>query len=361
MLARKHLFYTPKLDLDIGQTIAATVGYETYGQLNANRDNAVLICHDLYGTGHAAGRYHADDPEAGWWDPLIGPGKPFDTNEYFVIASDSLCNLHVQNPLVLTTGPASLNPATGEPYGDTFPQVTIRDLVRLQQQLVQSLGITCLAAVAGPGMGGFQALEWAVCHPDMVKKVIAVASAPQSPPLFSLALCQAGIDAVRQDPKGGMVQAATLMAALTRSDAYMTGAWERRTAPGSAHPWADKDGRYLFQVAIGETARKLAASCHADHFVYTARACMLHDIGYGNRGLDVAAQKIRAQVLLLPIVSDVLFPPDSGAEFIDTISQHGGTARLVPVESQGGHSAAIQECGRLAEPIAHFMSRGELH
>lgn len=374
VLVQKRLFHTPKLDLDIGETIPATVGYETYGQLSPARDNAILICHHITGTSHAAGRYHPDDAAPGWWDPLIGPGKAFDTDRFYIVSVDSLCNLNVRNPLVITTGPATINPATGRPYGADFPQVTIRDNVRLQQQLLHSLGIEQIYAVAGPCMGGFQALEWAVTHPHMVQRVIAVASAHQSPPVFALSVCQAGYDAVTQDPdyrdgdyygtEGpllGLTRAVALLNTLSRSDAWAGIMWGRKTAKASMHPWADREGRYAFQAESEEAAALSAQDYDANHFLSTARACLLHDVGYGNRGMDVAAQKIRAQVLLLPVASDLLFPPAASEALADEIRLQGGRVDVTVIDSPNGHLAAISECSRFEEAISRFLVRGELH
>jgi homoserine O-acetyltransferase len=374
VLVQKQLFYTPKLDLDIGESIPATVGYETYGQLNPARNNAILICHHFSGSSHAAGRYHPDDPEPGWWEPLIGPGKAFDTNRYFVVAVDTLCNLNVRHPLVITTGPATINPETGRPYGPAFPQVTIRDNVRLQHELLRSLGVERLACVAGPSMGGFQALEWAVTFPHMVAKMVAAISADTAPPVMALAVCQAGIDAISADPHfaggeyygtdgpvTGLTQAISLLNTLSRSDAWINGTWNRKTAVGSVHPRAARDGRFAFQAETEQAARQRAQHFDANHYIYTARACILHDIAYGNRSLEVAAQKIQADVLMLPVVSDLLFPPDASKALVDLITLHGGRAELVPVDSPNGHAAGLLESNRFAESISRFLSRGELH
>lgn len=374
MLVQKRLFHTPKLDLDLGVSIPATVGYETYGQLSPARDNAILICHHISGTSHAAGRYHPDDAAPGWWDPLIGPGKAFDTNRFYIITVDSLCNLNVRNPLVITTGPAAINPATGRPYGSAFPQVTIRDNVRLQHQLLQSLGIERLYAAGGPCMGGFQALEWAVSHPHMVQRVIAVASAHQSPPIFALSVCLAGADAITQDPAyrdgdyygtegpvQGLTRAVSLLNVLSRSDFWASTMWGRKTAKASMHPWSDQEGRYAFQAESEQAAAISAQEYDANHYLAALRACLLHDVGYANRGIEVAAQKIRAQVLLLPIASDLLFPPATSQALVDEICLQGGRAELAIIDSPNGHLAAISECSRMEEPISQFLARHALH
>lgn len=374
LIVRKHLFYTPKLDLDVGESIPVTVGYETYGQLNPTRNNAIMICHYFSATSHAAGQYHTDDASPGWWDALIGPGKAFDTDQYYIIAADTLCNLNVHDPRVITTGPATINPATGRPYGSSFPQVTIRDNVRLQRQILESLGIDRLFCVAGPSMGGFQALEWAVTYPHMVSKVIAVASSHQAPHVFALAACQAGIDAIQADPgylggdyygtdgpTDGLTRATYLLTTLARSNDWLSGKWQRKTAAGSAHPWADREGRFAFQAEMQQLARERAQTYDANHYVYTARASVLHDIGHGNRGLEVAAQRIRAKVLMLAVSSDLFFPPDTSRALVDMMRHHGGLADLDVIESPNGHLAAVYESSRFAEPISRFLNRNGLH
>src|SRR5947207_4719979 len=159
------------MTLECGAHIAPIeVAYETWGNLNATGDNAVLICHALTGDSHAAGKYSPEDTRLGWWDPLIGPGRAFDTSKYFVVCANVLGGCQG------TTGPSSANPATGKPYGSAFPQVTVRDIVRLQYELLRGLGVRRLAAVAGGSLGGMQVLEWAVMYPDFVEAAIPIGS-----------------------------------------------------------------------------------------------------------------------------------------------------------------------------------------
>ena len=195
-----------------GQKIAPVrVGYETYGKLNPKKDNVILVCHYFSGTSHAAGKYSAEDKTSGYWDALIGPGKPFDTDKYFIISTDTLSNLNVKNPKVITTGPASLNPATGKPYGMSFPLVTIRDFVRIQYELIKSLGIKKLKCVTGASMGGFRSLEWAVTYPDVVEKVIPVIATPKMHAwtIAWLKFMGRGRDARSQMEQGGYYRART--------------------------------------------------------------------------------------------------------------------------------------------------------
>src|SRR5579885_515167 len=147
-----------------------TLAYETWGTLNAEGNNAILITHALTGTSHAHDVEHPDDPKAAWWNPLIGPGRPFDTSRYFVICSNII------GGCAGSTGPSSINPRTGYPYAMSFPVITIRDMVRAQRRLIEHLGVKRLAMVAGGSIGGQQALEWAVAYPELVRKVVVVAA-----------------------------------------------------------------------------------------------------------------------------------------------------------------------------------------
>lgn len=174
----KQAFEMPSYTTVGGKTIKKVrVGWEAYGKLSPNKDNVILITHFFSGDSHAAGKYKPGDAAPGYWNSIIGPGKPLDTNKYYVISSDTLVNLSAKNPGVVTTGPASINPDTGKPYGMDFPIVTIRDFVNVQKALLESLGITRLEAVMGASMGALQAIEWATAYPSMVKRVIPVIGA----------------------------------------------------------------------------------------------------------------------------------------------------------------------------------------
>src|SRR3989442_1580951 len=170
-IVEKKTFAMPAYATVGGTTIKGVrVGYETYGTLNAARDNVVLVAHFYSGNSHAAGKYAASDPAPGYWDAIIGSGKPVDTDRFFVISSDTLVNLNVKDPKTITTGPASINPDTGRPYGMSFPIVTIRDFVNVQKALLASLGIKKLHAVMGASMGAIQSFEWAPAYEDPAKR-----------------------------------------------------------------------------------------------------------------------------------------------------------------------------------------------
>ncbi|NTW00747.1 MAG: homoserine O-acetyltransferase, partial [Oscillochloris sp.] len=192
---RQQMTWTTPLPLDGGGSLAhMTLAYETYGQLNDDASNAILLLHALSGDAHAAGRYSPTDRKPGWWDEMIGPGKAFDTNRYFLICSNVIGGCQG------STGPASRNPATGQPYGTRFPVITISDMVRAQARLLDALGIDQLLAVAGGSMGGFQALEWATALPDRVRGAIVLASSARSAPQ-TIAWNSIGRRAIMSDPR----------------------------------------------------------------------------------------------------------------------------------------------------------------
>src|SRR5438034_1160908 len=200
-IVEKKTFAMPAYATVGGTTIKGVrVGYETYGTLNAARDNVVLVAHFYSSNSHAAGKYAASDPAPGYWDAIIGSGKPIDTDRFFVVSSDTLVNLNVKDPNTITTGPASIDPDTGKAYGMTFPIVTIRDFVNVQKALLDSLGITRLRAVTGASMGALQALEWAAAYPDMVERAIPVLPAGELP-AFTIGWANIWAAPIRLDPR----------------------------------------------------------------------------------------------------------------------------------------------------------------
>ncbi|HYH71482.1 MAG TPA: homoserine acetyltransferase, partial [Methyloceanibacter sp.] len=201
MIVTKKVFELPEFKTEAGATLKRVrIGWESYGTLNDDRSNAILVTHYFSGTSHAAGRYDVGDELPGYWDAIIGPGKPLDTARYFVFSSDTLVNINARDPNVVTTGPNSIDPETGSPYGMTFPVVSIGDFVNVQKALVESLGIRRLKAVVGPSMGALQAYQWAVAYPGMVDRIVAAIGAAGGDP-FLVAWLNAGGSPIRLDPK----------------------------------------------------------------------------------------------------------------------------------------------------------------
>ena len=190
----QYFSFQEKIKLENGLEFGPiTVAYETYGKLNENRDNAILILHALSGDAHAAGYNSPEDRKPGWWDGMIGPGKAFDTDKYFVICSNFL------GGCMGTTGPSSINPETSRPYGMTFPVITVEDMVKVQKKLMDYLGIKKLLNVAGGSLGGMQALEWSIMYPEFVESATVIASATRLS-AQNIAFNEVGRNAIISDP-----------------------------------------------------------------------------------------------------------------------------------------------------------------
>src|SRR5262249_50997823 len=199
IVEKKAFFLDHYKTINVGSISKALVGYETYGTLSPNKDNVILLCHGSVNNSHFAGRYDFSDLTPGFWDQVIGSGKIIDTDKYFVIAADSLTNVFPNDPHVITTGPASIDPVTGKRYAMTFPIVTIADFVEVHKRLLDSLGILKLHAVMGYSMGGMQTLEWAARYPDMVPRAVpVVAQAEQGP--YNIELKDIVMSIIKLDP-----------------------------------------------------------------------------------------------------------------------------------------------------------------
>ncbi|MBN6188205.1 homoserine O-acetyltransferase [Aneurinibacillus sp. BA2021] len=366
----KQTFSLDSYEMECGETIPVTIGFETYGELNEAKSNAILVCHFFSATSHAAGRYTPEDAEPGWWDGLIGPGKAIDTNRYFVLCTDTLCNIQQKNPRVITTGPRSINPKTGERYGMLFPSFTYRDMAGIQHELVRSLGIKKLAAVVGPSAGGMQAVNWAVHYPEMVEACAVVISGPQTPVLTSLAYLQAAIEAISLDPKwaggayeegkepqAGLHLALSLMNIAAYQYEWYDTAFPRNAAQDriQAAPM-EMPG---FARAFKETVADRMLPYDASHYVYTARAAMMHDIARGFSSLEEALGRIQARVLMIPCTSDLLFPPQYSRQAVDIINRLGGSASYYEIESPHGHMAGVIDTHLFAERLAAFLQGEE--
>lgn len=202
LIVQKQVHQIPELKLSNGQLIKdIRLGYETYGKLNAQKNNAILITHHFSGNSHAAGKYRADDIAPGYWDSIIGEGKAIDTRKYYVISMDTLVNLSAYDENVITTGPTSINPATKKRYGISFPIVTAQDFVSTQKSLIDALGIEKLHAIAGASGGAIQAMQWAADFPQSTNNVIAIIGQGLFLPAFSIAELDTWAHPILLDPE----------------------------------------------------------------------------------------------------------------------------------------------------------------
>ncbi len=334
------------LELELGGQLAGvTVAYETYGQLNAARDNAVLVCHAISGDSHVARHDEQDDP--GWWDIAVGPGEAIDTDRYFVICPNLLGGCRG------TTGPGSLNPATGKPYGRDFPTITVGDMVEVQRRLLGHLGISQLLAVVGGSLGGQQALGWAIRHPDCVRGVVALATSAR---LTSQALAFDVVsrNAILRDPcfHGGQyydqphgpdvgLALARMIGHITYlSREAMTEKFEEdRLNPRDVAIEFEK--RFSVGSYLGYQGAKFVERFDANSYLTLTVAMDLFDLGSTPQEVAAAFRNARARWLVVSFSSDWLFPPDQSRDIVNALIANTAPVSYCDVRSTCGHDAFL--------------------
>lgn len=369
-LVTKNVFELPSYTTLHGAPIKdVRVGWESYGTLNAAKDNAILVTHFFSGTSHAAGRYRPEDPLPGYWDAIIGPGKAIDTDKFFVISSDTLVNMNVKDPTVVTTGPASIDPDTGRPYGMRFPIVTIRDFVEVQKALLDSLGIQKLYAVAGPSMGSLQAFEWASTYPDRVERLIAVIGGAEenaylvgwlnlwAAPIRLDPNWNGGDYYGRAEPTRGLTEALKIVTMQALQWQWMDGMFGRRWADETRNPAASFDNRFAVEAWLEEIAATRAAVCDANHFLYLVKANQLFLTGHGAT-VDEGLARIKAPTLLIASAEDLVFPlPRHFAALKDKLAAQGVRVAFTDaITGEFGHLDGINNIAKAGGHIARFLA-----
>lgn len=369
MIVEKRIFELPHYTTTGGETIGPVrIGWEAYGTLNAARDNAILVAHYFSGDSHAAGRYAADDAEPGYWDAIIGPGKAIDTDRYYVIASDTLVNLNAGSPTVTTTGPATINPATGKPWAMTFPVVTIRDFVNVQRALIDSLGIDRLHAVMGPSMGAFQTYEWALAYPDRVGRIMPVIGAGRvdanlvawlnvwRAPILLDRNWNGGNYYEGPAPLDGLTAALTIVTLQAQNAAWSDPTFGRGWARETDDPAAAFDTAFAVEAALAQLARDRAETSDANHLLYLAKAVQL----YPPRDDDAQARglaAIGAPALLIYSPTDQLFPPDTMQKTAALLRGGGSEVDLLALPGTYGHLEGLAAIDHAAAKISAFLAR----
>ena len=346
------------LELECGRHLRhVEIAVETAGTLNETRDNVILVCHALTGDAHAVG----DEDHPGWWDGLIGPGGYIDTNRYFVITTNVL------GGCAGSTGPSSNDPDTGRPYGATFPVVTIRDMVRAQRRCLEEMGISKLAAVIGGSMGGMQALEWGILYPEMVGRLIPIATSVALSPM-AIAYNDIGRQAILADPewKGGNyypgpgpqkgLAIARMMGMVTyRTDTLFEERFSRRIQDDG--PITRLDSMFQVESYLRYHGEKLVRRFDANSYLYLLKAMDLHDIGRGRGGVERALSRIQADVLVIGIKEDILFPIREQRKIHASLQRLGKRSRLEEIQSRYGHDAFLIEFDRMGPPIRRFLEK----
>ena len=342
-----------------------TLRYETYGALSATRDNAILICHALSGDHHCAGVHAADDRKPGWWNNLIGPGKAVDTNRFFVVCANVL------GGCVGSSGPSSVNPETGRPYGIGFPFVTILDMVRAQKLLLDHLGVTSLHAIIGGSMGGMQALLFAIEFPAFTRRVLAMATTSRES-AQAIAFNEVGRQAIMQDPdwnqgdyaKGGGPRVglaiARMMAHITYvSDASMDRKFGRRkktTATGETYTF---DVQFEVESYLRHQGQAFINRFDANSYLYITRALDQFDLAHAYGSLEAAFAPVQAESLVVGFTSDWLFPPEQNRQIALALLRAGKRASYAELATDLGHDSFLLESEELYALIRGFLERNQ--
>lgn len=337
-----------------------TLAYETYGALNAERSNAILLCHALSGDAHAAGRHHPEDRKPGWWDALVGPGKAFDTDLYFVICSN------VISGCMGSTGPNTINPATGKAYGLDFPFVTIGDMVKAQRELVRHLHIDRLLCVAGGSMGGMQVLDWITRYPDFVQSAIVISTTAISS-AQPIAFHAVGRHAIQSDrsfnngeyydgeqPARGLAVARMLAHITYLSDASMRRKFGRRLQDNGSLRF-DLDKEFSVEAYLDYQGEQFVNRFDANSYLYISKAIDYFDITRGYGSLDDALARVQAKTLVLSFSSDWLYPPEESEKIVYALTRQRKNVNYLTVKSDYGHDAFLLENEIMTKVVSGFI------
>ena len=339
--------------------------YETYGELNEQRSNAILVCHALSGHHHAAGYHSEDDKRPGWWEECIGPGKPIDTDRFYVVSLNNLGGCHG------STGPTSTNPETGKPWGPDFPPLRARDWVHSQARLADFLGIDCWAAIVGGSLGGMQAMRWALEYPDRVKHCVVIAAALKLS-AQNLAFNEVARQAILSDPDfmdGRYLDRDTIPSqglALARmvghitylSDNAMANKFGRDLRSGSLEQGVDDQAEFQVQSYLRYQGTQLSGSFDANTYILMTRALDYFDLAreYGNDPV-AAFGKARCSFLVISFSTDWRFSPQRSREIVDALIAADRPVTYAEIEADEGHDAFLLPIPRYLEVFGAYMRR----
>ncbi|MDO5852147.1 MAG: homoserine O-acetyltransferase [Methanobacteriaceae archaeon] len=356
-------FYTIKEDLNLESNAILknpTIAYETYGTLNTQKNNAILICHPLTADSHVAG--YNKKKEKGWWDIIIGPEKAIDTNKYYVICSNVLGGCKG------TTGPKSINPETNEEYGLNFPIVTILDMIKAQKKLITHLDIQQLFAVIGGSMGGMQVLQWCVSYPSMVKNAIAIATSAYST-AQQIAFNEVGRRSIIDDPKWNHGQYYKNLKtpdkglALARMIAHITYLSKESMLKKFSRNLQDKEEYSFnfeteFQVEsyLKHQGNTFTKRFDANSYLYLTKAFDYFDLRE-NKSLEDGLKSIKTRLLLVGISSDWLFSIKDMKKILMALNKNNADVKYAELNSEYGHDAFLIESGQLTYMISNFLSK----
>ncbi|PLW83512.1 homoserine O-acetyltransferase [Kineobactrum sediminis] len=358
--------FSEPLLLACGRTLSEyELVYETYGELNADRSNAVLICHALSGNHHAAGYHSAEDRKPGWWDECVGPGKPIDTNHFHVVCLNNLGGCHG------STGPASVNPETGQSWGPDFPSLRVRDWVHSQARLADHLGIDCWAAVIGGSLGGMQAMRWALLYPQRLRHCVVIASALKLS-AQNIAFNEIARQAIQSDPdfagghylSKGLVPAQGL--ALARmvghitylSDDAMASKFGRDLRSGTLEPGTELGAEFQVQSYLRHQGSRFSNNFDANTYILMTQALDYFDLAreYGNDPV-AAFREARCSFLVLSFSTDWRFSPGRSREIVNALIAADRSVTYAEIAADGGHDAFLMPIRRYLDVFSAYMQR----
>lgn len=367
LITKKQIFKMSSYKTVGGKIIKnLQVGWESYGKLNAKKDNVILICHPFTGSSHAAGKYTKNDKTTGYWDSIIGPKKAIDTDKYFVISIDSLVNLNTKNPNVITTGPASINPDTGKHYAMSFPIVTIKDFVNVQKAVITDLGIKKIHAVAGASMGSMQTYEWAASYPTMVNKIMPVIGTAYasshlialthmwSLPVLSDPNWNNGNYYNKKAPLGGLTRGLEILTLNTSSFNRLNKNFGRKWT-NQKNPLNSFDSTYKIQNYFDSTAIKRAKTADANHFLYLIKANQLYYAGQEEVNYKEGIKNIKAPTLLIYSPLDIVFYPQEVENTADLIRANGTKVTTLKLGGDSGHIDGVITISQFSKEIKKFI------
>jgi homoserine O-acetyltransferase len=367
-LVEKKVFTIPSFSTTSGQVLTnVQFGYETYGNLNSTKDNAIVILPYFSGTGHAAGKFAESDEAPGYWDSIIGAGKPIDTDKYFVIAGDGLINQAIKDGHTVTTGPASIDPNTGKPYGMRFPILTIRDMVNAQKALVDSLGVTKPHAVMGLSMGGIQSFEWAAVFPDSTDRVIPIVGFAEADG-YAIANMDVWSAPIKIDPKwnngdyygngeplDGLTAAFKIVVHQAQHYGSVSKTDGRKWARDGKDPAKSWENNFEAAATLDGFGGFLAKVNDANSFLYQAKAIALFVAGDGPT-LDAGLENVKAKFLILPAQSDLMIYPKYSQDAAERLAKLGKSVQYQEIPGDGGHIDGIYNLAPVGDVIRAFLS-----
>ena len=363
LVKTEQVTFNRELKLQSGAKLGPiTLAFETYGALNKDRSNAILILHALSGDAHAAGRHAAGDKKPGWWDNAVGPQKAFDTEKYFIVCSNVIGGCRG------STGPCSLNPLTGKPYAMSFPVITMADMVEAQVWLTDHLGIDQWLCVTGGSMGGMQALQWTVSHPGRVRSAIVLASTARVS-AQSIALNEVPRQAIYADPnwadgnyygkatpKTGLAVARMIGHITYLSETSMRAKFGRRLQGREKYGY-EFAAEFQVESYLKHQGAVFTERFDANSFLYITKAIDYFDLGHDLPDLAHVFRHVKARFLILSYSSDWLYPPAQSEELVRALLKNGLDATYMEIQSDYGHDAFLLETDRLAALTRDFLAR----